>query len=231
MRVLTLIAMVALLAAPLATADLHSAKAQGIETGAAGSFRLPVTSMRERPFQSVIMQQYDFSCGAAAIAMLLTHHYGIVSTEQEVFTSMYENGDQANIQQYGFSFLDMKSYIERIGMKADGFELTMDEVLKLGVPAIALIDLKGYSHFVLIKGIKDNRVLLGNPAAGMMAMNREEFDAIRQPVVLIVRSKATVGRKHFNQTADWGVKPEAPVGNGRTTGVSTMFVDMFGNNF
>lgn len=231
MRILTIVALTALMAAPLATADMYSAKAQGIETGAAGSFRLPVTSMRDRPFQSVIMQQYDFSCGAAAVAMLLTHHYGVASTEQEVFTSMYENGDQAKIQQYGFSFLDMKSHIERIGMKADGFELTLDEVLKLGVPAIALIDLKGYSHFVLIKGIKGDRVLLGNPAAGMMAMNREEFEKIRQPVVLIVRSKATVGRKHFNQTAEWGVKPDAPIANGRATNGSTMFVDMFGNNF
>jgi hypothetical protein len=40
MRILTLIALTALMAAPLTTADLNSAKAQGIETGAAGSFRL-----------------------------------------------------------------------------------------------------------------------------------------------------------------------------------------------
>jgi len=231
MRRLTIIAIAALLAAPLTTAVQNSAKAQGIESGAAGSFRMPVTSMRERPFQSVIMQQYDFSCGAAAVAMLLTHHYGIASTEKEVFTSMYESGDQTKIQQEGFSFLDMKAYIERIGMKADGFELNLDEINKLGVPAVALIDLKGYSHFVLIKGIQGKRVLLGNPAAGMMAMDREEFDKIRQPVVLIIRSKATVGRKHFNQVAEWGVKPGAPVGNGLARSNATMFVDMFGNNF
>jgi predicted double-glycine peptidase len=187
--------------------------------------------MRERPYQSVIMQQYDFSCGAAAVAMLLTHHYGIQSTEEQVFTSMYENGDQATIQENGFSFLDMKDYIERIGMKADGFELTLDEINKLGVPAIALVDLKGYMHFVVVKGIKDKRVLLGDPAAGMMAMDREEFEKARQPVVLLIRSKATVGRKYFNQTAEWGVKPDAPIGKGMNNVNSTIFVDQFGNSF
>jgi predicted double-glycine peptidase len=234
MRVATLIALSALLAAPVAITDLPAAKADGIETGAAGSFRLPVTSMRERPFQSVILQQYDFSCGAAALAMLLSHHYGVASTEEEVFTSMYENGDQPVIQKNGFSFLDMKSYIERIGMKADGFELTLDEIQKLGVPTIALIDTKGYMHFmhfVVIKGIKDKRVLLGDPAAGMMSMDRDEFEKARVPVVLLVRSKATVGRKHFNQTAEWGVKPDAPVGKGMGGVNSTIFVDQFGNNF
>jgi predicted double-glycine peptidase len=231
MRIATLIALSALLAAPVLITDLPAAKADGIETGAAGSFRLPVTSMRERPYQSVIMQQYDFSCGAAAVAMLLTHHYGIQSTEEQVFTSMYENGDQATIQENGFSFLDMKDYIERIGMKADGFELTLDEINKLGVPAIALVDLKGYMHFVVVKGIKDKRVLLGDPAAGMMAMDREEFEKARQPVVLLIRSKATVGRKYFNQTAEWGVKPDAPIGKGMNNVNSTIFVDQFGNSF
>jgi predicted double-glycine peptidase len=231
MRGVAVFALSALLAVPVLITDLPAAKADGIETGAAGSFRMPVTSMRERPYQSVIMQQYDFSCGAAAVAMLLTHHYGMQSTEEQVFTSMYENGDQATIQANGFSFLDMKDYIERIGMKADGFELTLDEINKLGVPAIALLDLKGYMHFVVVKGIKDKRVLLGDPAAGMMSMSRDEFEAARQPVVLLIRSKATVGRKHFNQTAEWGVKPDAPIGKGMNSVNSTIFVDQFGNSF
>src|SRR5262245_13682690 len=202
MRGLQLIASAALIAAPLFLMDLPVAVAGGdIESGFAGSMKLPVTSMKSRPFKSVIMQQYDFSCGAAVVATLLTHHYGKPTPEADVFKAMYETGDQAVIQQDGFSFLDMKNYFNSVGFRADGFELGLDDIGELGVPAIALINLKGYNHFVLIKGIKDNRILIADPAFGTYAMEKEKFEAIRQPVVLLVRNQAKVGRKHFNQVA------------------------------
>jgi predicted double-glycine peptidase len=231
MRGLKLIASAALIAAPLFLVDLPPAAAGGdIENGLAGSMKLPVTSMKARPFKSVVMQQYDFSCGAAVVATLLTHHYGRPTPEADVFKAMYENGDQTVIQQEGFSFLDMKNYFAGIGLRADGFELGLDDIEDLGVPAIALVNLNGYYHFVLIKGIKGDRVLVGDPAFGTMAMKRDKFEAIRQPVVLLVRNKASVGKKHFNQVAEWGLKPDAPV-NSIMRNSSTMFLDMFGNTW
>jgi len=230
MRGLALIAAAGLIAAPLFMSDLSAAKAGDIESGLAGSIKMPVTSMKARPFKTVVMQQYDFSCGAAVVATVLTHHYGQKVPEDEVFTSMYENGDQAVIQNEGFSFLDMKAYFTRVGMKADGFELTLDEIEDLGVPVIALINLEGYFHFVVVKGIKGERVLIGDPAFGTMVMDREKFESIRQGIVLVVRSKAKVGRKHFNQVAEWGVKPEAPA-RSFLRNSSTMYVDMFGTTW
>ena len=231
MRGLHLIASAALIAAPLFMMDPSPATAGGdLETGMAGSMKFPVTSMKARPFKSVVMQQYDFSCGAAVVATMLTHHYGRPTPEADVFKAMYERGDQAVIQKDGFSFLDMKNYFISIGMKADGFELGLDDIKELGVPAIALINIKGYNHFVLIKGIQDNRVLIGDPAFGTMVMEVAKFDAIRQPVVLLVRNKATVGRDHFNQVAEWGVKPKAPV-KSLLRNSSTMYLDMFGNTW
>lgn len=188
-------------------------QASDLEHGMAGSFNLPVASMKERLSETVTMQQYDFSCGAAVVSTVLTHHYGRPTAEDAVFKSMYESGDQAKIQKEGFSLLDMKNYFERIGMKADGFELTIDEIAKVGVPVIALIDLRGYKHFVLVKGVDGRRVLLGDPALGMTAMERDQFDEIRKKIVLLVRSEAKTGRKHFNLTKEWGIKPGAPVGS------------------
>jgi uncharacterized protein len=230
MRGLKLMASAAVIAA-LFMADPPASVAGGdIESGFAGGMKFPVTSMKARPFKSVVMQQYDFSCGAAVVATLLTHHYGHPTPEAEVFEAMYEKGDQAVIQQNGFSFLDMKNYFASIGMKADGFELGLDDIDDLGVPAIALVNLRGYNHFVLIKGIKNDRVLVADPAFGTLAFSREKFDAMRQQVVLLVRSNASVGRKHFNQTAEWGQKPDAPVKNSAMNS-STMFLDMFGNTW
>jgi hypothetical protein len=144
---------------------------------------------------------------------------------------MYEVGDQEKIQREGFSFLDMRNYIKSLGLNAAGFELNLDEIKELGVPAIALITLNGYKHFVLIKGIKGNRVLIGNSAIGMMAMQRDKFDAIRDPIVLLIRNKAKLGRDHFNLAEEWSVKPGAPVGKVTSQFYSTIFVDMSGAGF
>ncbi len=231
MRVLSAIAAAGALLASLTVTDFPAARAGDIESGVAGSFKMPVTSMRERPLKSVVLQQYDFSCGAATVAMLLTYHYNMPTTEEQAFRAMYEVGDQEKIQREGFSFLDMRNYIKSRKMNAAGFELNLDEIEELGVPAIALITLNGYRHFVLIKGIKGNRVLIGNSAIGMMAMERDKFDAMRDPIVVLIRNKAKLGREHFNLASEWGVKPKAPLGKGNTAVFSTIFVDMTGSGF
>src|SRR3982751_2740067 len=71
------------------------------------AFRLPVTSMVGRRFGTVVRQQYDFSCGSAALATLLRYHYEDPQTEQSVFLDMFRDGDQDQIRRLGFSLLDM----------------------------------------------------------------------------------------------------------------------------
>ncbi|RYF14189.1 MAG: peptidase C39, partial [Oxalobacteraceae bacterium] len=39
------------------------------------NFTAPVTSLIGRRFETVVRQQYDFSCGSAALATLLRYHY------------------------------------------------------------------------------------------------------------------------------------------------------------
>ena len=60
------------LAAVGGTAGAQSA--QLLSTGA-GDMQVPVTSLRQARWSGTLLQQYDFSCGSAAVATLLTHHY------------------------------------------------------------------------------------------------------------------------------------------------------------
>ena len=49
----------------------------GLNPDTAGAnYRVRTMSWVEIPFRSVIRQQFDFSCGSAAVATLLTYHYG-----------------------------------------------------------------------------------------------------------------------------------------------------------
>ncbi len=169
--------------------------------------RLDVKSLKETKFDRIVKQQFDFSCGSAALASLLTYHYDIPKTEDEVFLSMWEVGEQENIKKQGFSLLDMKTYLQRNNLKADGFKLSLDRVKEIGVPGIALIDVKGYKHFVVIKGTREGEVLLGDPSSGMTIKSDLEFNEIWDGTVFFIRSYADRGKKNFNSGLDWSILP------------------------
>lgn len=171
-----------------------------------GGINVPVASLKELRFKRTVQQQYDFSCGSAALATLLTYHYEDRVREDEVFMAMYKNGDQAKIRREGFSLLDMKNYLERRGYQADGYKLTLDKLRAIGVPAIVLITNRGYKHFTVVKGISEREVLLGDPALGGRVMARKEFEASWNGLLFLVRTKKDVAAKHFNQEAEWPAK-------------------------
>lgn len=178
-----------------------------------GAFSVPVTSIKGARFRAMIRQQFDFSCGSAALSTLLTFHYGYAVSEQTVFEEMFEQGDRAKIRHEGFSLLDMKRYLEAHGFEADGFEAPLEKLESVSIPAIVLINDKGYNHFVVIKGIRDGRVLIGDPAGGARALTRGAFEAIWTNRILFVVSNRQE-RARFNIVSDWSTVPKAPLGGG-----------------
>ena len=181
--------------------------------GIEGISNVPADSLQEKKFSEVIRQQYDFSCGSAAVATLLTFHYGHQTDEQTAFSAMYAAGDKEKIAAAGFSLLDMKQYLESMGYQADGYEASLDTLAEAGVPAIALINHKGYRHFVVIKGIQNGEVLIGDSALGLKYQSRTEFEAIwDNGILFIIKNKPDIGQKHFNEVAVWQKLAKAPLG-------------------
>jgi predicted double-glycine peptidase len=178
-----------------------------------GDVILPVISLKQSRLASTLIQQYDFSCGSAAIATLLTHHYGQPVSEQTVFEEMYAHGDQRKIQSEGFSLLDMKRFLASRGFEADGFEQPLDKLNEAHVPAIVLINDKGYHHFVVVKGVQADRVLIGDPSQGTRALPRRDFEALwSNRLLFVVHNRMEAAR--FNLAVDWRVAPRAPLASG-----------------
>lgn len=178
-----------------------------------GPLFVKVTSLKEARFKATTRQQFDFSCGSAAIATLLTYHYNYPVTEQAVFNEMFARGDQIKIRKEGFSLLDMKIYLEAHQFKADGFELPLEKLLESGLPAIVLIADKGYHHFVVIKGMRDGRILIGDPSSGTRAVSHGQFAAIWVNKLLFVIHNLQK-QAQFNQDVDWRAAPSAPLSAG-----------------
>ena len=180
---------------------------------AGGNYRVAVMSWWEIPFRTVVRQQYDFSCGSAAVATLLTYHFGRRTPEQAAFKHMWEAGDQEAIRKVGFSMLDMKSYLADIGLRAEGYRLGKDGLLKLDRPAIALLNLKGYQHFVVVKGVRNGRVLVGDPMLGLNEYALADFMNVWNGIALIVVKEGHAAPA-FNLAGDWGPWSIAPMEDG-----------------
>lgn len=183
--------------------------AQAIEFGVGGlQVKVPLTSIKQARMATTTRQQFDFSCGSAAVATLLTYHYDRPVTEQAVFEQMFRDGDKAKIRTQGFSLLDMQKFLATRGLRADGFKLTLDKLFEARLPAIVLISERGYNHFVVIKGTADGRILIGDPSRGTRAMSLNHFQSIWKNQLLFVIHGYN-GMPEFNGAADWRAAPIA----------------------
>ncbi len=197
-----------------------SAQQNKMSSLAGGDVVLPVSSIRETRLSGTLLQKYDFSCGSAAVATLLTHHYGYPISESVIFEDMYRRGDQNKIRREGFSLLDLKRGLAAHGFEADGFEQPLEKLVEARLPAIVLINENGYMHFVVLKGLKGDRVLLGDPANGTRAVSRAAFNASwPSGLLLVIHNRVESAR--FNLAADWRAAPQALLADGVNRGSLT----------
>ena len=189
-----------------------SPSAQFLGTGnPAQDFAVPTASMEERRFATVVRQRYDFSCGSAALATLLRYHYALSADEESVFRGMWRNGDQAQIRRLGFSLLDMKRYLASYEMTGNGYKVSLEKVAEAGVPGVVLLNIKNYHHFVVVKGVNDREVLVGDPSLGLRTMSRTEFLSAWNGVYFVLGKDAPT-RPTFNEGRQWAAFSRAPVG-------------------
>lgn len=179
---------------------------------AGGNSETYVMSWWQIPFRSVVRQQYDFSCGSAAIATLLNYHYHHPMDERQSFAAMWRVGDREAIKKVGFSLADMRAFLNAEGYRAEGFKLTMDQLSQLRRPVIVLMDLEGFKHFVVVKGMQDGQVMTGDPMLGIVKYDTRDFERYWNGIVLAILSGPVRERPVYNLASDWNPWARAPLG-------------------
>lgn len=151
--------------------------------------RHDLESFRDQRFRYVVPQQLDFSCGAAALATLFQYYYDDPVGEGEIIAEMLSRGDADRIRSEGFSLLDMKRFAQSRGYETKGFRLEAGVLERLAIPTVALVETRGYAHFVVLKGARAGDVYLADPAFGQRRVPVEEFEQEWTGVVLFVAKK------------------------------------------
>lgn len=138
-----------------------------------------VKPLVEGQFRGIVRQQYDYSCGSAALTTLLNGYLGTSLGEREVIDGMLRYGEYDRIvDRRSFSLLDMKRYVTALGHNSGGFRGKFSDLTSLDKPAIVPIAYAGFKHFVVYKGQRDGRVFVADPALGHLSFSAEHFQEI-----------------------------------------------------
>jgi predicted double-glycine peptidase len=154
-----------------------------LAAGMAVAGERPVRSLLEMRHDRVVVQEWDLSCGAAALATLLRHQHGDTVTERDIALGLVareeyvENPELVRLRQ-GFSLLDLKRYADSRGYIGVGFGgLGLDDLIERA-PIMTPIRRHGYNHFVIVRGRLGDRILLADPAFGTRTVTVEQFGQI-----------------------------------------------------
>ncbi|WP_174278999.1 C39 family peptidase [Sphingomonas bacterium] len=183
-----------------------------LSTGASANYQVPVMSWTDIPFRTVIRQRYDFSCGSAAVATLLNYHYDHPTSEVPIFQAMWAAGDQPVIRRLGFSMLDIKRYLDGIGFRTEGFRLSPAQLGNVRRPGIIILDLRGYRHFVVVKGVERGQILVGDPMLGITRYTIADLTAHWNGIFLAIVDAPRHDRPRFNVAGEWLPWSTAPLG-------------------
>ncbi|MGH8439826.1 MAG: C39 family peptidase [Pseudomonas sp.] len=135
----------------------------------------PIQSVRERKFADLVQQKTDFSCGAAALATILRQAYWLDVNEEQIIEGMLANSDHNLVRVQGFSMLDMKRYVESLGMRARGYRVAPDTLQSIRIPVVVLMDVRGYKHFVVMQKVDKGWVYIGDPVLGHKRYSVDDF--------------------------------------------------------
>jgi len=148
----------------------------------AGDGVTPVKSLLEMRQDRVVIQKWDISCGAAALATVLNYQHGDPISEREIAQALI--GREEYLAEpllvrarNGFSLLDLKRFVDQRGYQGIGYgSLEFQDLIDLA-PILVPVDAGGYPHFVVFRGMRGNRVLLADPAFGNRTMLADKFQS------------------------------------------------------
>jgi hypothetical protein len=161
---------------------------------------------------NVVVQKYDYSCGAAALATMFRYYFQDDVTEDDVLKETLKTLTPEEIkdrQENGLSMNDLFKTAAKMGYLATVYRLPVEKIRELPAPMIVRIEKHGYKHFVVLRGAIEDRVFLADPTRGNIRLSIHEFLEQWSGEVLIL------GKKGFGLPKDHplALKHPSPVQN------------------
>lgn len=163
------------------------------------SFHRHVKSWRQLQRENVVMQQRDYSCGAAALATLIRYHWDEDVTEMKLLIDVVRMLTPEEMKERiknGLSLTDLRRLAVRTGYLATIGRLEFEKLREAKVPLIVGITVNDFDHFVVYRGTDGQYVYLADPARGNVRTPIPEFlEQWQENAVLVVVKRGVEAEK------------------------------------
>ncbi len=132
------------------------------------------TGLTRRIHTPTILQMEAVECGAVALAILLGYYGRFVPLD--VLRS------ECGISRDGSKASNIVKVAKRYGLDASGFRRAADQVLEGPFPSIVFWR---FNHFLVVEGVRGDRVFLNDPATGPRVVARSSFEEDYSGIVLL----------------------------------------------
>jgi len=148
----------------------------------------PIRTLKALRDEGVVRQRWDMSCGAAALSTILTYDFNDNTPEAAIVVWILHRNDPARIRaRGGFSLLELKRFAQARGYSAEGFSgMSLEDLAAEKAWVITPIHFKTFDHFVVVKGIVGDRIILADPGFGNVTMKTTRFAKIWKNGIVFV---------------------------------------------
>ncbi len=171
-------------------------------------FQSRITSWKELQQRNVVMQNREYSCGAAAMATILRYYWGDAVKEENVLSALMQMLTPEEIKdrvKNGLAISDLRRTAVKMGYQATIGTMPFDKLAASRVPLVVPLRLKKYDHFVVFRGVVDGRVYLADPIRGNVRPTVSEFCAQWQKQAVLAIAKPDV---ELPETSPLAIRPE-----------------------
>jgi predicted double-glycine peptidase len=181
-----------------------------------------IHSWKELRDQNVVLQRFDYSCGAGALATLMRYYFGDHVSEEEILIGILGPMTEEEVrdrQAKGLSLLDLKNYSERRGYQAVGVRLNYASLPKLAGPVLIHLERKSYRHFAVLKGVRGDRAYLADPSLGNIRLSIDRFAKEWSGIALVL------GKQGFGLPREYplALEDQKPVPNEMLSARESLF--------
>ncbi len=158
--------------------------------------RYYVWSYKEIKERMIVMQKFDYSCGAAVLATIVKYYWGDNRDEafflDQLARLKLTQKEMKDRIENGLTLTDLRDMANLAGYQATMAKVKFEELAQGKVPVIVGITLRKHEHFVVFRGADDRYAYLADPIRGNVRTEICDFlEQWQKNAILIVAKPNT----------------------------------------
>jgi predicted double-glycine peptidase len=154
--------------------------------------QVPVRTWQGIRNANIVMQQKDYSCGAATLATIVRYFWGDDVTENDFLDAITKRLTKAEMDdrvKNGLSMTDMRRAAVDKGYLAVMGRRTITQLMEATVPVIVRIKHEEHEHFVVLRGFSQGWVYIADPIRGNLRIPVSQFKKEWTDEIVLVVAK------------------------------------------